>query len=203
MEGPSCSSERVHEYEIRESVFHDNNMVGKKIWQEMNKQCQVKNLMYVCRLLTVAKYCKKEKVLLKDANFITAMNAIYQWFQDKQYSEMTVVNCVKVTENSLTVFDARGTSTRYTNYFLDRLHEIRNHSKGIFCQESQGAQRLVGPRVISCISKKYAMENTYDLAEDMLQKDDSFESDKNNSLDEESEKLQEEEEEEGGALTGT
>jgi hypothetical protein len=31
----------------------------------------------------------------------------------------------------------------------------------IFCQESQGAQRLVGPRVISCISKKYAMENTY------------------------------------------
>jgi hypothetical protein len=116
--------------ELVDSVFLDNNFVGKKIWQEMNTQRQVKNLMYVCRLMTVAKYCKKEKVLEKDTNFITAMNAIYQWFQDKQYSEMTGVNCVKVTQNSLTVFDARGTSTRYTNYFLDRLHEIRNHSKG-------------------------------------------------------------------------
>jgi hypothetical protein len=73
----------------------------------------------------------------------------------------------------------------------------------IFCQESQGAQRLVGPRVISCISKKYAMENTYDVAEDMLQKDESSESNENNLLDEESEKLQEEEEGKGGALAGT
>jgi hypothetical protein len=116
--------------ELVDSVFLDNNFVGKKIWQEMNTQRQVKNLMYVCRLMTVAKYCKKEKVLEKDTNFITAMNAIYHWFQDKQYSELTGANCVKVTQNSLTVFDARGTSTRYTNYFLDRLHEIRNHSKG-------------------------------------------------------------------------
>eukprot|EP00978_Attheya_sp_CCMP212_P011684 scaffold28951_cov55-Attheya_sp.AAC.1 len=151
--------------ELVESVFRDTNIVGKKIWQEMNTQRQVKNLMYVCRLLTVAKYCKKEKELEKDVNFITAMSAIYQWFQDKQYSEMMGANCVKVTENLLTVFDARGTSTR-------------------------------------CISKKYVMENTYDLAADMLQKDDSFESNENNLLDVELEKLAEEEEE-GGALAGT
>eukprot|EP00978_Attheya_sp_CCMP212_P038086 scaffold185495_cov49-Attheya_sp.AAC.1 len=138
---------------------------GKKMWQDMGTKRQIRNLFFVCRVMTVATYLQKEeKELLKNKHFNTALTAIMKWCQAKKAQEISGANHVQVNENSLTVHDTRGTSTCFSNYFIEKLHAIFTHSKGIFAQEN-GGRVLVGPRIINSMSTTYLMVDKDDESE--------------------------------------
>jgi hypothetical protein len=110
------------------AVYSDSDLTGTKFWQVMGTQRQVRNLLFVCCLLTVAIYLKKEKELAAHKHFKTSMAALRQWYQEKKVSRSEGENCVLVNQNSLTVVDSRGTSTQFSNYFIQKLYDIRMHS---------------------------------------------------------------------------
>ena len=66
------------------AVYSDSDLTGTKFWQVMGTQRQVRNLLFVCCLLTVAIYLKKEKELVQHKPFKTYMAALLQWYQEKR-----------------------------------------------------------------------------------------------------------------------
>jgi hypothetical protein len=81
-------------------IYENMDLNGKKMRQEMGTQRQIRNLFFVCRLMTVATYLNKQKELSKNNHFKSALGAMFQWEKEKKSQELSGANHVVVVKQS-------------------------------------------------------------------------------------------------------
>eukprot|EP00978_Attheya_sp_CCMP212_P043746 scaffold290802_cov48-Attheya_sp.AAC.2 len=107
----------------RESRHKGNNLSS-----HMKTTLQLRNFIYVCHLMIVAEYLKKEDTLLHDELFRQCFRGVISWYLESLEYDRDDQNYVLVGDDSLSIHDSRGT---------ERL-----------------GNGLIGPRVVSSITTR-------------------------------------------------
>jgi hypothetical protein len=113
-------------YEVmfgRESLHKGHNLAA-----HMKTTVQLRNYIYVCRLMAVAVFLKKRTALLEDESFRHCFRGVVAWYMNSVMYERDGQNFVSVGNDSLAVHDSRGTTTTYSFYFIKKLHDISAHA---------------------------------------------------------------------------
>ena len=107
----------------RESCHKGNNLSS-----HMKTTLQLRNFIYVCRLMIVADFLKKEDSLLCDASFQHCCRGVISWYLSSLEYDRDGLNFVTVDDNSLSIHDSRGSTRKYSYYFIKKMHDIIDHA---------------------------------------------------------------------------
>eukprot|EP00978_Attheya_sp_CCMP212_P022704 scaffold68143_cov60-Attheya_sp.AAC.2 len=102
---------------------------GGNLSSHMKTTLQLRNFIYVCRLMIGSYQC---------------------WYVSSLEYDRDGQNFVTVDDNSLSIHDSRGNTHTYSYYFIKKMHDIIDHASNIFAQERLG-KVLIGPRVVSSV----------------------------------------------------
>lgn len=101
---------------------------GNNLSAHMKTTIQLRNFLYVCRLMVVSTFLKKESILLTDRSFRHSFRGIISWYKASMQYERDGQNFVVVGEDNLSVHDSRGTTTTYSFYFIKKMNDIIAHA---------------------------------------------------------------------------